>query len=234
MNIIAHRGDSTGARDNTMEAFQLAYEADVYGFEFDVRLSADSIPVIYHNMMLNGATQDGFIEDFTFDQLKSIKLLHEDKTYHIPSLQEVLDTYCGKTYLEIHVQSNNRDIVPAIANLLNPFRHHRDMIELTSYEPAILLAFQEACPGIACDLLFYVEAWMTQEIVVRLMLDKAVLASAKGVHLPRSQVTRDAVERFTSKGFTVHCGLVNNIEALNHIQANGIHQFCTDNIHLFI
>ncbi|MEL6307861.1 MAG: glycerophosphodiester phosphodiesterase [Chloroflexota bacterium] len=62
MQILAHRGDSRKAHENTLSAFQSAYETGADGFEFDIRLSSDGIPVVHHNLMVG----DGFIERFDF------------------------------------------------------------------------------------------------------------------------------------------------------------------------
>lgn len=50
--IIAHRGFSDEAPENSMAAFQKAIEAKSDMIEFDVRLSADNIPVIFHDRRL--------------------------------------------------------------------------------------------------------------------------------------------------------------------------------------
>ena len=47
--LIAHRGLTSLAKENTLEAFNLALEKDYAGFECDVRPSKDQKLVIYHN-----------------------------------------------------------------------------------------------------------------------------------------------------------------------------------------
>ena len=56
--IIAHRGFSDEAPENSMAAFQKAIEAKSDMIELDVRLSADNIPVIFHDRRLQ-RTSDG-------------------------------------------------------------------------------------------------------------------------------------------------------------------------------
>src|ERR1041385_5287703 len=50
--IIAHRGASAVAPENTMVAFRAAIAAGADGIEFDVRLTRDGIPVIIHDSTL--------------------------------------------------------------------------------------------------------------------------------------------------------------------------------------
>ena len=54
--IIAHRGASGLAPENTMAAFRLAVAMGADGFELDVQLSADGQPVVIHDARLNRTT----------------------------------------------------------------------------------------------------------------------------------------------------------------------------------
>jgi glycerophosphoryl diester phosphodiesterase len=47
--IIAHRGASAFAPENTLAAFQLAKDAGAEGVEFDVHLARDGVPVVVHD-----------------------------------------------------------------------------------------------------------------------------------------------------------------------------------------
>jgi len=234
MQIIAHRGDATTALDNTIEAFENAYQAGADGIEFDVRLSADGVPVVHHNMMLSTETANGFVEDYTLEQILKLNRIRDGVRYKIPTLADVLEKYCGKTYLEIHVLSYNPQVVRAVAECLQPYRPHWEMCEITSYDPAILLGFQQHCAGLTRDFLFRADDWMTHEMAMRVILEKATLGNASNVHLFAHGVTSETVERFESAGFGVHVGVVNTLADVDAIQSAGVERFTTDNIHLFI
>ena len=47
--MLAHRGASRLARENTVEAFRRAREVGADGVELDVRRSADGIPLVHHD-----------------------------------------------------------------------------------------------------------------------------------------------------------------------------------------
>lgn len=71
--IIAHRGASKYAPENTMPAFELAYKMKADGIETDIQLTKDNIPVLIHDEQINRTTNGkGYIKDFTFDQLKQL------------------------------------------------------------------------------------------------------------------------------------------------------------------
>src|SRR6201999_3863999 len=50
--IIAHRGASAVAPENTIAAFEAAIAAGADGIEFDVRLSREGVPVVIHDQTL--------------------------------------------------------------------------------------------------------------------------------------------------------------------------------------
>lgn len=71
--IIAHRGASKFAPENTMAAFEHAYEIGADSIETDVHLTKDLIPVLIHDERLNRTTNgNGYIKDFTYEQLSKL------------------------------------------------------------------------------------------------------------------------------------------------------------------
>ena len=54
--IVAHRGASGLAPENTLAAFRLAIELGAPAVECDVHLSADGIPVVIHDAQLDRTT----------------------------------------------------------------------------------------------------------------------------------------------------------------------------------
>ncbi len=53
---IGHRGAAADAPENTLAAFELALRQGADGIEFDVRLSADDVPVVIHDTRLDRTT----------------------------------------------------------------------------------------------------------------------------------------------------------------------------------
>jgi glycerophosphoryl diester phosphodiesterase len=54
--IVAHRGDSFHAPENTLEAARMAYEAGAEAWEFDVQLTRDGVPILLHDSSLRRTT----------------------------------------------------------------------------------------------------------------------------------------------------------------------------------
>lgn len=69
--VIAHRGASGLAPENTLAAFQLALAMGAEGVEFDIHLSADGKPVVIHDTRVNRTTSGiGRVQNFTVEELQ--------------------------------------------------------------------------------------------------------------------------------------------------------------------
>ncbi len=95
LEIIAHRGFSSIAPENTIAAFTAAIEHQADSIEFDVQLSADGIPVIIHDTTLQRTTGiTGKVKELNLAQLKQLDAgLWFDQKFAqetIPTLTETL------------------------------------------------------------------------------------------------------------------------------------------------
>jgi len=79
--LIAHRGASMLAPENTLAAGELAAEYDAFGFETDVRISKDGVPFLMHDETLQRTTNisevfpdrvDDDVSSFTIDELRAL------------------------------------------------------------------------------------------------------------------------------------------------------------------
>ena len=71
MLVLAHRGYSSRAPENTMAAFRLALEAGADGLELDVQLTRDGEAVVIHDFTLDRTTDgSGFVAQYTLAELR--------------------------------------------------------------------------------------------------------------------------------------------------------------------
>ena len=71
--IIAHRGFSAIAPENTLAAFREAMAHQANSIEFDVQLSSDSVPIIIHDTTVDRTTNGiGWVRDKTLEELKAL------------------------------------------------------------------------------------------------------------------------------------------------------------------
>lgn len=93
--VIAHRGVSRYAPENTLVAFRKAYELGVHWVEFDVMLTVDGEPVVIHDETLKRTTNgQGWVSEQPLSYLKSLDagswFKSEFAGVAIPTLQEVI------------------------------------------------------------------------------------------------------------------------------------------------
>ena len=97
LEIIAHRGYSAIAPENTLSAFNAAIQHQADSIEFDVQLSADGVPVIIHDATLDRTTNGtGKVIETTLEQIQKLDagawfnpVFANEK---IPTFQEVLSS----------------------------------------------------------------------------------------------------------------------------------------------
>ena len=71
--IIAHRGAGKLAPENTLAAMKLGHQLGQQMVEFDVKLSADDLPVLMHDASLDRTTNgSGPLRQFTWEQLQGL------------------------------------------------------------------------------------------------------------------------------------------------------------------
>lgn len=70
--VYAHRGASSDFPEHTCQAYMAAIEQDADGFECDVRLTKDSVPILWHDSTLERiAGTPGQVADLTLKEIRS-------------------------------------------------------------------------------------------------------------------------------------------------------------------
>jgi glycerophosphoryl diester phosphodiesterase len=124
--IVAHRGNSSQAPENTLVAFCQAIDMGVDAIELDVFLSADGIPVVIHDATLSRTTNapEGlFVKDLTAKQLSELDAGSwfgpQYAGEKIPALKEVLQLDFKKTELFIELKwDDEQHIQPLVSAVL--------------------------------------------------------------------------------------------------------------------
>jgi glycerophosphoryl diester phosphodiesterase len=234
--VVAHRGVPTEVPGNTIPSFQRAVDLGADAIEFDVRLTRDRVPIIHHYFYLDEVTAiSGPVFDYTLDQLQDMEVLGTSGNVvngcRIPTLHEVLEAFGGLTGLEIEIKGPEPESSAIVGAALCDFRHLWETIEVTSYEPALLLDIQQCCPGLATDLLFpRSEDWMRVDVATYLAIHRARLARARAVHLHPTQLSSEVVSAVRAWGIEVHAWDVNDEQSLNNALELGVPRICTDKL----
>jgi len=133
--IIAHRGSSELAPENTTAAFQRAIDDGADGIEFDVRLAKNGEVVVFHDSTLNRVSNiKGRVTDFTVEELqktdigswfnnrfpnKANPLFSNEKVASLKQTLEFLKDFRGLIYIEIKCKDSEvGQISEAVFNLI--------------------------------------------------------------------------------------------------------------------
>jgi len=151
--IIAHRGASAHAPENTIAAFQLALEQGADGIELDVMLSKDGHLVVIHDNTVDRTTDGkGAVRDMTLEELKS---LDAGGGQRIPTLEEVLELFGGCFIINIelsnYVSIFNKLPIEA-AKMVKNHQLGKSVI-MSSFNPFNLPRFHAILPEVDLGLL---------------------------------------------------------------------------------
>jgi glycerophosphoryl diester phosphodiesterase len=109
--VIAHRGASKAAPENTMSAFRKAVEYGAEGIELDVQLTKDGHVVVIHDEKVDRTSNGkGLVKDRTLKELKTLDFggwfSPEFTDEPIPTLAEVMELLQNwKGVLNIEIKS---------------------------------------------------------------------------------------------------------------------------------
>lgn len=105
-----HRGYHDGnvsIPENSLSSFQAAIDAG-YGIELDIQLSADKVPMVFHDADLAHACGvEGKIWDYTCEELQQMQLFDTEET--IPTLRDTLDLINGQVPILIEYKMDKVD-----------------------------------------------------------------------------------------------------------------------------
>jgi glycerophosphoryl diester phosphodiesterase len=158
---IAHRGARTEAPDNTRSAFMRALNYPIDGIELDVQMSADGVPVLYHDSSLlrvGGGRRR--IAELTYSELRSLNWggwFHADFAKEpLMTLARLLPLLSRFPRLLVEIKSHPRERLDGhahrltekvIAMLCEPrYRRFQDRIYVLSFDPEVLARAHDLAP----------------------------------------------------------------------------------------
>ena len=159
--ILAHRGASHAAPQNTLAAFALARQMGADGVELDTSLTRDNVPVVIHDLSLD-ATTNGSGPVNALD-LRAIKELdagsHFSAQYKgekVPTLDEVFETIGPDLVVNVELKSKSwrtDGLERIVAEIIR--RHNAaGRVIVSSFNPFALRRFRPLAPEIPLGYLY--------------------------------------------------------------------------------
>ncbi|WP_347862802.1 glycerophosphodiester phosphodiesterase [Salimicrobium sp. PL1-032A] len=194
-HIIAHRGASGYAPENTMAAFRLAEKMGADGVETDVQLTKDGVPVLIHDENVRRTTNGtGFVQDYTFDELRKLDtgswFSSEFTGLQIPSLEELLQWIIDRP-LFLHLELKT-DVIPYthIEKKVYTLLRNYHMLERTC-----MSSFNENTLAVIKDLNPSVRTAFLTSTNMRKLIPFVSSIPADDLHIKHTLLSRKLVQR---------------------------------------
>ena len=228
--IIAHRGASAAAPQNTLAAFRQAMELGADGVELDVQLSADGAVVVIHDFAVDKTTDGtGRVATKTLLELEALdagaKFSPQFAGERIPTLAQVFEVLQGKLLVNVELKDFNPRSSALAAPVVEVVRKHamEKRVLFSSFNPFALRAVKRLAPQIPAGLLYapnlaiYLRrAWL------------APLVPHEARHPESSMVTARTMKWYRARGFCVNVWTVDDPAEMRRLIALGVDGIITN------
>ncbi|MFE5294428.1 glycerophosphodiester phosphodiesterase [Isoptericola sp. NPDC056618] len=158
--VVAHRGNSAVAPQNTRAAFESAARAGADSLEIDVRLTVDGEVVVIHDDTVDATTNgSGKLADL---ELREVRLLDAGSWFspayagqRVPTFGEVTDLLRARPGLDLLLEVKGAWSAREVRRVTEPLRAAglADRTVAQSFWPETVAALRDADPGLRRGLL---------------------------------------------------------------------------------
>ena len=214
MLIYGHRGASAEEPENTLRAFRRALAIGADGLEFDVQVTADRVPVIIHDRMLDRTTDaSGPIDLRTLESLREVDAGKQER---VPTLAQALELIGDRAHLDVEIKQGG--IEREVLDVLGQFLQARWAI--SSFDWTVLEAIRAQSPS--------AEIWLLAVVVADALFHAARHVNASGVSLHARALTDETAERLRAAGLDIVIWTVNDPPEALRVSNLGAKGLCTD------
>jgi glycerophosphoryl diester phosphodiesterase len=150
VNIVAHRGASKDAPENTLPAFKLAWEQGADAIEGDFHLTKDGCIVCIHDDNTKKVSNENLVvRQVTLAELRRLDVgENHGKAFKgtvIPTLAEVFSTVPDKKKIYIEIKCGVEIITPLFKHI-KVSELNKEQIVIISFNKEVIKAFKEIAP----------------------------------------------------------------------------------------
>jgi glycerophosphoryl diester phosphodiesterase len=215
--VIAHRGASSYAPENTLAAFDLAIQMGVSHIELDVHATRDGQIVVIHDDAVDRTTDGcGPVTSHSLAELTALDAgAWFDRRFagqRIPTLATVFERYRGRVHIHTEIKGHSADLSRATVELVR--RHGMtEQITITSFQKTRLEETRAHAPELPTG-------WLVPEV------SGATIAQARAMGLrqlcPRAgAVTAELVRHLHAEGLVVRAWGVGDEEQMRRVVQAG-------------
>jgi len=152
--VVAHRGYSAAAPENTLPAFIMAKQNGADGFETDLRFTKDGQIVCLHDDTLNRTTNcTGYLSNYTYAELADCDASYVDgadfsqfRGTKIPLFSEVVELARNLSMFVVMDYKSDTPLGPALANIV-PNYTMTSQVFGSCWKPWQILDIEKYLPG---------------------------------------------------------------------------------------
>ncbi len=229
--VIAHRGMSTLAPENTLSALKLCKEHGISWVEFDVSSLGDGTLVVVHDDTLDRCSnKSGSLSDITVADLADIDVgFWFSDSYQgekLPTLKEVialLNEYNINANVEIKADNLDKATCESfLKKITEEISLLKSDVIVSSFNHLLLKEFKKLNPDIATACLFTKDnLWDDWKAILQ-------CCDASYIHPEEPGLTKKQVQSFVNAGFKVNVWTVNSLSRANELLNWGVEGICTD------
>lgn len=234
--LIAHRGVSSLAPENTMAAFVKCLDFDVQWFEFDVGMLADGTVAVMHDDTVDRTTNgSGKLQDMAFSELRRLDAgawfgpqYRLERVPELVSVIELLNSTKLNAVLEIKPYAQDPEsrhsLVSAVAFSLEQLKVDEKMM-ICSFSPQILQLCKELIPQ-------YRRALLADSAAIQHRFDDIVKIATElecaAVHPEYKHLNAAQVEALHTNGFAVNAWTVDHPEEAESLASMAVDGLITN------
>lgn len=229
--IVAHRGGSSRAPENTLAAVRHGWEQGADAVEVDVRQTADGAIVCHHDATLGRTLGDAAaIADLTFAELQRRLPAALPEDHRVPLLSAVLATIPPDRRLLVEIKTGP-EITPALADLVAAAKKAPEQIAFISFNADACRAIKRALPAHAVYLIadFEQDETGTQRPAMKALIAQARALGLDGLDLAADgPLTAENVRLIRQASLFAACWTVNDIPQAHRLATAGVQSITTD------
>ena len=222
VEIIAHRGASADAPENTLAAMLEAIDDATDWVEIDVQETSDDQVVVFHDSdFMKLARVDLKIWDATMPDLESIDIgSHKDPIFHaerVPTLAELLTVCQGKTkvVIELKYYGHDKDLEQRVLNIVSDHDMSSDVIYMSLNLDAVT-KMKQLDPSCRAGLLMSLLGGNIQDTKADFLAVNAMF------------VNRSFIQRAHASGKEVYVWTINDAVTMSRMIGIGVDGLITD------
>lgn len=229
MKVIAHRGASGYAPENTLAAFKKAIDVNCDGIEFDVQMTMDGEIIVCHDYSVDRTTNgSGYIKNLTLKEIKDLDAgSWFDKRFkgeRIPTLEEVFKIIPPGILMNIEIKNlalERRDIEQKVVDLILKYNRIDDVI-ISSFDHLSLKTVREINKDIKIGVLTY--AYLLDAI----NYIKSHEFDAYSIHPSEEYLNKSLIKEAHDNGYKVFSYTVNDREIADIFKNMGVDAIITN------